>query len=217
MNLPFTAEQFFDVFYAYNTRVWPMQVVLYALGILALILAWRARPSSTRSILAILAGLWFWMGIVYHVIFFSAINPAAIVFGALFILQGCIFLVAAVRSRKYTFRVSLHIKGITGLVMIIYALLIYPFWGMIAGHVFPRAPIFGLPCPTTIFTFGVLLFVSERVPWYLYIIPLIWSIVGFSAALTLGVPQDYGLLVAGVVGSALLLMKNKSAASQTPA
>jgi hypothetical protein len=39
----------------------------------------------------ILAFLWLWMGIVYHFIYFSQINPAAKFFGALFILQGLLF------------------------------------------------------------------------------------------------------------------------------
>ena len=70
--------------------------------------------------------------------------------------------------------------------------------------------MFGVaPCPTTIFTFGILLWAVKSVPAYLLIIPLIWSIVGMSAAVNLRVPQDYGLVVAGVLGTALILIQNR--------
>ena len=70
--------------------------------------------------------------------------------------------------------------------------------------------MFGVaPCPTTIFTFGILLWATKSVPAYLLVIPLLWSIVGMSAAVNLRVPQDYGLVVAGVLGTVLILIQNR--------
>lgn len=43
-------------------------------------------------------------------------------------------------------------------------------------------------------------------------IPLLWSMIGFFAALSLGITKDYMLLVAGVVGTALIIMKNRKTA-----
>lgn len=141
MNLPFTTAQFFDVFEKYNTQVWPMQVVLYALALLVVLFAWRHRQASARSVMAILAGLWLWMGIVYHFMFFAAINPAANVFGTIFVIQGFILLYAGIIQPKLSFRIRMTLTGGTGLVFIAYALLIYPLIGMVFGHMFPRAPI----------------------------------------------------------------------------
>jgi hypothetical protein len=42
-----------------------------------------------------------------------------------------------------------------------------------------------------------------------------WSILGVSAAVNLRVPQDYGLVVAGVLGTALILIQNRQAKSLT--
>ncbi|MBP1750889.1 MAG: hypothetical protein H6Q52_3428 [Deltaproteobacteria bacterium] len=44
---------------------------------------------------------------------------------------------------------------------------------------------------------------------YLLVIPLLWSIVGMSAAVNLRVPQDYGLVVSGVLGTVLVLIQNR--------
>jgi len=77
MKIPFTVEQFFDVFGTCNTAIWPAQVLAYILGSLALALAFRESKLSTRIICGILAFFWIWMGILYHIVHFSLINPAA--------------------------------------------------------------------------------------------------------------------------------------------
>ncbi len=74
--------------------------------------------------------------------------------------------------------------------------------------------MFGVaPCPTTIFTLGILLWTTKSVPGYLLVIPFLWSIIGMSAAVNLRVPQDYGLVVAGILGTALILIQNRKAKS----
>jgi len=74
---------------------------------------------------------------------------------------------------------------------------------------YPNGPTFGLPCPTTIATFGLLLWVRGRVPGWLFVIPAVWSIVGSSAAFRFGILEDYGLLAAGVVGTVAIARKNR--------
>ena len=48
MNIPFTVEQFFDVFRTYNVAIWPAQVVAYLMGVIALALSAR----KTHELLA---------------------------------------------------------------------------------------------------------------------------------------------------------------------
>ena len=61
-----------------------------------------------------------------------------------------------------------------------------------------RAPVFGVaPCPTTIFTFAVLIVL--RAPLKLSLIPLLWAAIGTSAAVLLGVKEDFGLAAAGLM------------------
>jgi hypothetical protein len=84
--------------------------------------------------------------------------------------------------------------------MIGYATLLYPLLNAWAGHAFPQAPSFGVtPCPLTIFTFGVMALSRTRLPWTLYAIPAIWSAIGGSAALLLGVAADWALPAAGLL------------------
>ncbi|HXV44590.1 MAG TPA: DUF6064 family protein, partial [Anaerolineae bacterium] len=76
---------------------------------------------------------------------------------------------------------------------------------------YPQSPTFGLPCPTTIFTFGLLLWTDHRFPKYLLVIPVIWSLFGLSAAVQLGVLEDIMLLITGLVATTMILYRDKQA------
>lgn len=208
MDVPFTVEQFLGVFGRYNRAVWPMQAGFYAVAALLIALAVRPSRPGDRWISGLLAFLWAWMGIVYHWGFFRPINPAATLFGGLFTLQAVLFLLAGVHRSRLSFRFRSDGYGIAGAVLIGYALVLYPILGAIAGHAFPGGPTFGLPCPTTIVTFGLLLWADRPVPGWLIAIPAAWSLLGFSAAAQLSITEDYGLLVSGVIGTILILSKN---------
>ena len=199
MKLPFSADEFFAVFARYNEAVWPAQAVLTGLAVVAALLAWRPSRTRDRVISGILAALWAWMGIVYHYWFFRAINPAAVLFAAAFVVQAVLFAAFGVIGGRLRFRVNARASGLTAGILIVYALVVYPLVGQAAGHVYPAVPTFGLPCPTTIFTLGMLIAALPGVPKSALLIPLVWVAVGTAAALQLGVPQDFGLTVAGLV------------------
>ena len=210
MRPPFTVDEFLATIAGYNQAVWPMQVVFYLLAVLLIALA--ARPSRrTRAIWngALLAFLWAWMGIVYHWGFHAPINPAGWLFGALFLLQAVALVAEGVARRRLSFRARWDGYGVAGAVMIAYALVVYPVVGALAGHAFPIGPTLGLPCPTTILTFGLLLWSDRRVPATVLVIPVLWSLLGFSAAVHLSMTEDYGLLAAGVVGTLLIVWRNR--------
>lgn len=208
MNIPFTVEQFLDVFGSYNITVWPIQILFIILALSAVFLTVKKRNYSDKVISGILTFLWLWIGVVYHLIFFSDINPAAYAFGGIFIIQAVLFFVYGIVRKNLSFGFKSNISGIAGIVFIIYALIFYPLLGIQFGHFYPRTPTFGLPCPTTIFTFGILLWTRKKISPVIIGIPLIWSIVGFTAALNLGIYQDLGLLSAGLFGSALIILAN---------
>ncbi len=202
--LPFTREQFLGVFADYNTAVWPAQVAAYVLGLIVVAALLRPSPVGHRVVASVLAAMWVWTGVAYHGFFFAQINPVALVFGALFVVQGVLFVIAGVARRRLVFGHSAGFVSVLGWVLVVYAAVLYPLLGQSTGHAYPAQPMFGItPCPVTIFTFGVLLLTTAPVPRWLLIIPLAWSFVGGSAAFMLGVPQDWPLLFSGL--SLLLL------------
>jgi hypothetical protein len=209
MNLPFTTDQFFDVLRQYNTTVFPMQVVLNVLALAVIYFAIRRKKFSDQFISCSLGFLWLWIGIAYHFAFFTEINPAANLFAVFFVIQGLIFIYFGTIKGGLKFKFRSDWTGAVGLVFIIYALIIYPILGIVLGHTYPDNPTFGLPCPTTIFTFGILLWTIKKVAVYFLIIPLLWSILGLSAAINIRVYEDFGLIIAGVIGFILVLKSNK--------
>jgi hypothetical protein len=209
MQIPFTAAEFFDVFREYNEGVWPIQLLLMATGLVATVAAFRAGARAGRLVSGILAVLWLWMGAVYHISFFRVINPAAPLFGALFIVQGGLIAWLGAWKGKLTFGVRRDLRGVGAALLIVYALALYPMVSFMLGHRYPAAPTFGLPCPTTIFTLGLLLGARAPVPRSLVVIPALWAVVGTAAALELGVSEDFGLLVAGVIATPAVLLHGR--------
>jgi hypothetical protein len=207
MNIPFSIQQFLQVFEQYNLAVWPMQVVFNVMAAAAIIMAQGRTRHSNKAVAGILSFLWLWMGIAYHLIFFSAINKAAFIFAVAYIVQSTLFLYAGVIRSDLSFHCRVNGRGVLGSLFILYALILYPVLGYFLGHVYPKSPTFGLPCPTTIFTFGILLWADVRVPGYLLVVPFLWSIIGFSAALMLGIREDIGLLFAGTIGTLILFTR----------
>ncbi len=210
MNMPFTTEQFFQVFESYNLAIRPMQAIAYLLALIAVVLALKPIRLSSGIISGILTFFWIWIGVAYHFLYFAEINEAAYAFGALFVLQGILFFPAGILKGRLSFAFKPGVNGLVGALFIAYAMVFYPIIGAVLGHGYPRSPSFGVtPCPATIFTFGLLLWTDKRVPRHVLWIPLLWSLIGFSAALTLRVREDIALLAAGLLGAALILLRDK--------
>jgi hypothetical protein len=210
MNLPFTVEQFLEVFKNYNLAVWPLQILFYLLAMVVVFLSFKKFSYADQLVSAILALFWVWMGIAYHFAYFTTINKAAYIFGGLFILQGILFLIYGVFKNRSSFQFQPDTYGFTGALLILYALIGYPILSSSFGHIFPYTPSFGLPCPTTIFTLGLLLWNRSKTSLAILIIPVLWSAIGFTAAFSLGIYEDTGLLIAAVLVCIMLLLKRKN-------
>lgn len=211
MNVPFSTAEFVEVLVQYNQTVWPAQPLLLGLAVAVLVLA-SGRSGGLRGRLAAagLGLLWIWMAVAYHWAFFTRINPAAWGFGALFLLQGLLLVYEGAVAGRLTFAGAWagRSRGLAALLWV-YALLVYPLLGSLLGHGYPRLPTFGLPCPTTIFTFGLLLVAGQGARRRLWVIPLLWSVVGFGAALRFGIYEDVGLLLSGIAALAALLLRRR--------
>jgi hypothetical protein len=205
--LPFTQQQFFQVLAEYNDAIWPAQVVAYALAVLMLL---AALQGAWRIALAGLALMWIWTGVGFHWLQFTTINQAAWAFGAVFVGQGALLVLAGVRSHRRSFGERRGLPAVIGWALIVYAGIGYPLLGMWAGHAYPYLPMFGVtPCPVTLFTIGMLLLASPAAPAWLLVVPLGWSVVGGSAAFLLHVPQDWPLLFCAIV-VAWMIVRNHS-------
>ncbi len=210
MNLPFTREQFFKVFSAYNTAVWPAQFVLGILAAALLVLVLGFPEKAGRTVSFGPAFLWAWLSIAYHLAFFWAVNPAVPLFVAISMGSAIAFAwVGGIRGRLQ-FERGISFRMLLGLAVAVFALVGYPVMGVFMGHRYPATPTFGLPCPTTIFTIGILLMATSNQSRILVIGPVVWAVIGAFAAFVLGVKQDLALVLMAVLGLYLLLRATPS-------
>jgi hypothetical protein len=196
MEVPFSHEAFLNVFGSYNTTLWP---VAAALWLATAWLAWvwiRRGHLDGRLLFGLLAVHWAWSGVVYHWIYFRPINPAATLFAAGFVTQAVLFGWLAATSRGHVLG-GTSVRRILGGVVLSYGL-VYPLLGFVFGLQYPRLPLFAVPCPTTLVTAGWLIGVTG-VPRVVSVVPILWAVVGSSAAVALGVQADLGLVVAGAL------------------
>ena len=196
MQLPFTREQFFELFAAYNEALWPAAVALWIASAVILAVRLSARRPHDRWISALLVGHWAWSALAYHVAFFTRINPAAWLFATLFLGQAVLFFRIGVVQRRLSFAPWDDAWAPLAWALIAYSLA-YPAINAIDHLSLLRIPTFGVPCPTTIFTAGVLMLAKPR-SWRLSTVPVIWSAIGGSATFTLGVRADVALPIAGL-------------------
>ena len=195
MQLPFTNEQFFDVFAAYNETLWPGAVTLWIASVVIAVRLSTRRPDDW-VISGVLVWHWAWSALAYHAAFFSPINPAAWLFAALFLGQAALVFHVGILRRQLSFAPSAGALSPLAWGLIAYSLA-YPAINAVQHSSLLRIPTFGVPCPTTIFTAGVLMLATPRA-WRLSVVPVIWSAIGGSAAFLLGVYADLALPVAGL-------------------
>lgn len=207
MKVPFTIDQFFNVFENYNTKIFPFQLLILLLGLIVLVFVHQKKSSKNILIGGFLGLLWIWIGAVYHLMFFTAINKPAFVFGGLFILQGLLFLLNTFSNSKIEYGFGEKAKDYLGYFFILFGLIIYPIIGYVVEGSASRIISLGLPCPSTIFTFGFLMLATNKVPKYLLISPFLWSLIGLSAAINFGVIQDYMLIISAIVAGIFLFRK----------
>lgn len=204
MKTPFTTEQFFSVFEKYNTAVIPFQLVIIIFGIFALLLVHTNHSLKNKLIGSFLGLLWIWVGLVYHIVFFTVINKLAFVFGTAFIVQGLVILINTFRKDQLTYSYYSQTKNYFGYLFILFSLIIYPLISYFIQGSFNRIIALGLLCPSTIFTFGCFMMTGDKFPKYLLIIPSIWAIIGVSAVIQFGVYQDFMMPITAIIADIML-------------
>jgi hypothetical protein len=202
-GLPFTPQQFFAVMEGYHYTL-PWAFALLWLGSLVIAMAVVLNARLARVAPVWLAFLWLWAGLVYHATFFTRINGAAWLFAAVSVAGAAAFAWHGVVRRELVFEPARGARAAVGAALLTTALFLYPLAALVAGHDYPRMPTFGMPCPVTLYTLGLLAFLRRPHPRAPLLAPLAWSVVGASGAFLIGIPEDYSLLAAFAAGAWLL-------------
>ena len=213
-------EDFFDTLQTYNETVFPITILTYLLGLVAVYFVSRRSSQASRFVSFILSFLWLWSGIVFQVLFYGpsdiellgmTIQGMWYFTGVLFVIQSLLFIVYGMVKNRLSFSFDNSPCSVVGAAFVIYSMVIYPLIGFLTGYVYPKYPIFGsAPCPVTIFTWGLLLWTSKKVPLIVAVIPFIWGIMGIMPVLFLNVYADVGLVLSSFVGFPLIILHNRN-------
>lgn len=178
--LMFSPATYWRLVERYHRDVWPLQLVMVAVGVWLLWLVLTRRPMHARVVPAVLAAVWAWMGWAFHAERYAQINWAAEYFAWAFWLQAALLLVfaAAVRSEERSGRSNGGANGI-GVALAMIGVLLYPLAASMTDGGWARAEVFGvMPDPTALATLGLVLAMKRPHRVWLAIIPLLWLVVG---------------------------------------
>lgn len=208
---PFTLEEFLDMIASYNFTYWPMPLLVYALGGVAVILPVARAAYASSAVSAVLAFFWLWVGIVFNGLVFSELSPTATIFAILFVIQGILLTVMGVFRRELSFSVQADAYGLVGALTILYGMAGYPAIEYLLGRGYPQSLLLGLvPCPTIVFTLGMLLWSDTPLPKSVLVIPVLYAIAGGAIAASQGIVEDIGLIAAALTVTTMILHRDRS-------
>jgi hypothetical protein len=123
----------------------------------------------------------------------------AFFFGAIFILEGCLILHHLIFSNLPAIPLKLNLSTVAGYLLILFSLLIYPLTEYLKTGSHDRILFIGLPCPTTLLTFGLFMISAPGLPKSLLPIPTVWAVISLIAVIHFGMYQDSLLLIAAFI------------------
>ena len=171
--IAFTDEVYLRLFERQFESWWPAHLLLIAVGLAALIFAWRG---NTRIVAVLLGLLLTASAVTFHFRLYAEITPVGRIFGWAFVVQALLILVWGffTKSRE---RLRVSFPVVVGTAIAGFGLAIYPLPGFMTARRATEAEYLGLaPDPTVCFVLGILL-MCARSWWFLLLfpIPVLWA------------------------------------------
>jgi hypothetical protein len=205
--LLFSPRTYYRLFELYNATIWPGQVLAVAIGIAIAAMLWQPKLWKGRVVAALLAICWLWIAWAYFLTRYATINWAAPYVAVAFTGEALLFILIGATGRFYPHPAA-HWPNRVGVGIYVFALVIQPLLGPLAGRSWSQVEIFGIaPDPTATATLGVLLRTNVGPRWALLPIPVGWCAVSGATAWTMGSPDAWVMPAAGVLALASALAK----------
>lgn len=223
MELPYSIEVFFAAMARYNAEHLSAVGLNLALSLAAVGLAlWRRadEPQADRTIGAVLAVGWIWVGAVHQLGLMADLNFMASVYGPVWILEGALLALVSLIRPQVRFRFAGDGVAWGGLVVALLGLAAYPLAIVALGFDWRAVPLAGsAPHPTVLLTAG-LLALAGGPRWLrlgLMVLPLAWGGVAALAASLLAFPLDYAVTAAVAAAAGLVLLPRPAERAAPPA
>lgn len=201
--LMFSLRTYYRQFELLNRDLWPLQLLTLGVGALVARAMLRPAPAQHRKVFVLLGVAWLWVAWAYHADRYADINTGAPYFAAAFCVQGLLLAWMGLRRGA----AALAAQGVPGrlaLAIVMAAVVVFPLLAPLSGRSWWQAQVFGVaPDPTCAATLGVLLF--WRSPWFLWVVPLLWSAASAATLMTLQASPVWLLPALALVAAGLRL------------
>ncbi len=202
--LLYSPRTYYRMFELYHQQIWPIHLVVLACVVAVVVLAHRGVEWCGRAIAGLLAVLWLWVAIAFHLQRYATINWAAKHFAAMFVIQALLLVWYGVVRGRLRFRLSREPAAYVAVGLLLVALVLEPIAGRIAGREWRQVEIFGVtPDPTAVATLALLALSVPRAPRALLVIPVAWCAIGGATLWALGSAEAWVVLLAGLSGLVL--------------
>ncbi len=206
----FTISEFLDMMARYNNHYRLMLPINYSLCIMAILALLRKTEYSSRIVTSVLAVLWLWTGVVFNGLVFSEISPRAVIFAAVFVVESMLLVFYGFYKSELIFRVRADLIGAVGWASILYGLLGYPLIASLLGRGYPQSLVVGLaPCPTVVFTLGLLFWSERRLTKAILVIPLFYALVGGAMVSSKGIVEDLGMIIIAMAMIGVVIYRDR--------
>lgn len=208
--LMFSARTYYRLFELQNKALWPAHGIALAAGVAILLLLRRADGRAGRLAAAFVGSAWLVVAWAYFGSRYAEIHSAGRYFAAAFALQGVALFWVGVGRAGFALAAPTSFRGRMGRGLLVFAIFLQPLIGLAVGRPLGQAEVFGfMPDPTAVATVGLLL-VPARSPWWLWVIPVGWSLFSGMTLWTLHAPDAVVLpgLVFAALGVALRRPRN---------
>ncbi len=208
----FSRETYYRLFELYNRGLWPAQILTLTAGVAIATLMVRGARWRGRVIAALLALVWLIIAWGYFIDRYATINLAAPYFAWGFVIQAVLLVVVGIILARITFDGVKTPTATAGIALFLFALVIQPLIGPLAGREWSGMELFGsAPDPTVVGTLGVLL-AADRIRWEFFVIPVLWCAITGATLWIMKSPEAFLMPLAGLL--ALILAADKSLKSR---
>ncbi len=196
--LLFSPRVYYRLFETLNSTWWLAVAFALIAGLIASGLALRHGFRGNRVILVLLALVWAWSGYGFLWQYYRPINWAVPYLLLGFALQVVLFAVFAARPLPLRFGWRGDVSSYVGVTIVAFALIAFPFVGLIEGRDLMQAELFGsAPDPTALGTLGFVLLSRGTWRWVLLPVPLVWCVI--SAATLWVMDQQVAIVMLAAV------------------
>jgi uncharacterized protein DUF6064 len=195
--LLFSPRTYYRLLERHNEALWPGQILGVGLGVLIIWLLRYPSQRQGRTISAILAVLWAWVGWSFLWQRYATINWAVRYVVPAFALEALLLGWAGTIRGGLTFHPNWQASGIIGTSLLVLSLATYPMIAPLCGRHWQQAEIFGIaPDPTVLATLGLLVLAQGGHRWTLLIVPMLWCFMSGATLLAMGAPEAWLQLIA---------------------